>query len=73
VVAGGQSQIREVKSGGSYPSHSDMRLHLGLGQAAMADLVEIRWPSGLVERFEGIKADRFLRAKEGEGLILIED
>ncbi|MBI1928873.1 CRTAC1 family protein, partial [Candidatus Poribacteria bacterium] len=69
VVTGGKSQIREVKSGGSYPSHSDMRLHFGLGQAAVADLVEIRWPSGLVERFEGVKADQFLRAKEGEGTI----
>jgi hypothetical protein len=68
VVANGMSQIREVKSGGSYPSHSDMRLHFGLGQAVLADLVEIRWPSGLVERFEGVKANQFLIAKEGEGL-----
>ncbi|HIE28662.1 TPA: CRTAC1 family protein [Candidatus Poribacteria bacterium] len=68
VVADGKSQIREVKSGGSYPSHSDMRLHFGLGKATVADLVEIRWPSGLVERFEGVKANRFLKAKEGEKL-----
>jgi hypothetical protein len=45
-----------------------MRLHFGLGQAVLADLVEIRWPSGLVERFEGVKANQFLIAKEGEGL-----
>ena len=69
VVASGKSQIREVKSGGSYPSHSDMRLHFGLGGAVAADLVEIRWPGGLVERFEDVDANRFLRAKEGEGLI----
>jgi hypothetical protein len=68
VVADGKSQIREVKSGGSYPSHSDMRLHFGLGKATLADLVEIHWPSGLVNRFEGVKANRFLRAKEGEKL-----
>ncbi|MBM3238040.1 CRTAC1 family protein [Candidatus Poribacteria bacterium] len=68
VVADGKSQIREVKSGGSYPSHSDMRLHFGLGEATSADLVEIRWPSGLVERFEGVKANQFLKAKENEGL-----
>jgi len=68
VVAGGKSQIREVKSGGSYPSHSDMRLHFGLGKSEVADLVEIRWPSGLVERFEGVKANQFLMAKEREGL-----
>ena len=62
------SQIREVKSGGSYPSHSDMRLHFGLGQAALVDRVEILWPSGLVERFEGIKTNQFLRATERKGL-----
>ena len=68
VVANGMSQIREVKSGGSYPSHSDMRLHFGIGQAVLADLVEIRWPSGLVECFEKVKANQFLRATEEEGL-----
>lgn len=68
VVAGGKSQIREVKSGGSYPSHSDMRLHFGLGQSTAAELVEIRWPSGLVERFKNVEGNRFLMATEGEGL-----
>jgi len=68
VVANGKSQIREVKSGGSYPSHSDMRIHFGLGKVAQVDLVEIRWPNGLVERFKGVKTNQFLRAKEGEGL-----
>jgi len=46
-----------------------MRIHFGLAQAAQADLVEMRWPSGLVERFKGVKANQFLRAKEGQGLI----
>ena len=67
VAAGGISQIREVKSGSSYLCQSDMRLHFGLGEASEADLVEIRWPSGLVERFEGVKANQFLKAIEGEG------
>jgi hypothetical protein len=68
VVAGGKSQIREVKSGGSYPSHSDVRLHFGLGQSVVAEFVEIRWPSGLVERFKNVKGNRFLMATEGTGL-----
>ena len=67
VIAGGISQIREVKSGSSYLCQSDMRLHFGLGEASQADLVEIRWPSGLVERFEGVKANQILKAKEGDG------
>ena len=68
VVVSGHSQIREVKSGGSYPSHSDVRLHFGLGQSTVVDLVEIRWPSGLTERFKGINADQFFRVEEGKGL-----
>jgi enediyne biosynthesis protein E4 len=65
VVTGGIVQIREVKSGSSYLCQSDMRLHFGLGKASVAELVEIRWHSGLVERFEGIAANRFLRVREG--------
>jgi len=68
ITAGGISQIREVKSGGSYLCQSDMRVYFGLGEAEKADLVEIRWPSGLVECFKEVKANQFLRAKEGEGL-----
>ncbi len=72
VMTGGISQMREVKSGGSYPSHSDMRLHFGLGKVTVADLVEIRWQSGLVERFENVESNRFLRATEGQGLTVVE-
>ena len=68
VVTSEHSQIREVKSGGSYPSHSDMRLHFGLGHSTVVDLVEIRWPSGLIEHFKGVNADQFLRVIEGKGL-----
>ena len=67
VSAGGSIQMREVKSGGSYPSHSDMRLHFGLGESAVAERVEIRWPSGLVEHYEDVETDQFLIATEGKG------
>src|SRR5579883_2288074 len=46
--AGGHTQMQEVRSGGSYLSQSDMRLHFGLGDAKECAL-EIRWPGGLVE------------------------
>ena len=69
VSAGGSKYMREVKSGGSYPSHSDMRLHFGLGESAVvAERVEIRWPSGLIEHYEDVETDQFLIATEGEGL-----
>ena len=47
LTAGGLTQIGEVRSGGSYLSQSDLRLHFGLGSARRIDRVEIRWPSGV--------------------------
>ena len=47
-------------------SHTDFRLHFGIGSAVEVDSLLIRWPSGLVERFESVQADRFLTVREGE-------
>lgn len=55
VTAGGRSQVDSVRSGGSYLSQSDLRLHFGLGQAESAD-VAVRWPSGLRQRLTGLAA-----------------
>jgi hypothetical protein len=68
VVAGGRRQIAEVRAGGSYVSHNDIRLHFGLGDEDAVDEVEIRWPSGLVERVHGLAANRFYQAREGSGI-----
>ena len=46
VTANGRTQIDEVRSGGSYLSQNDLRLHFGLGNATAIDLIEIHWPSG---------------------------
>jgi hypothetical protein len=51
VKAGGTIQTAEVRSGCCYMSQSDLRLHFGLGVASRVDLLEVRWPSGAVERF----------------------
>ncbi len=58
-------QIDEVRSGGSYYSQSDLRLHFGLDQAATVDLVEIRWPSGQVDSHKGLEANRLYTFEEG--------
>ena len=51
--------------GGSYQSASDPRLHFGLGAATEVDRVEVRWPSGQVDRFFGLLADAAYRLREG--------
>ena len=69
VVAGGRRQLDEVRSGGSYLSQNDLRVHFGLGQAARIEGLEIRWPSGVIDKLEDPPADRFLTVQEGNGLI----
>ena len=69
VVAGSLSQIDEVRSGGSYLSQNDLRLHFGLGPADKVDRVEVRWPSGSTQTLQNLASDRFYIVKEGEGIV----
>ena len=62
-------QIDEVRSGGGYFSQNDLRLHFGIGKAESIELLEIRWPSGLVETLKDIKPNQVIFVKEGEGII----
>ncbi|MDR3718008.1 MAG: CRTAC1 family protein [Bryobacteraceae bacterium] len=64
VTAGGITQSDEVRSGGSYLSQSDLRLHFGLGDAKKIDRVEIDWPSGLKEQRRDLDVNRVLVLKE---------
>ena len=67
VSDGGRKLIKEVRSGGTYASQSDLRLHFGLGTAKKTDL-EVRWPDGSVEKFAGVAANQFLTIREGMGI-----
>src|SRR5580692_2568093 len=67
MKAGSRLFVDEVRSGSSYDSNSDMRVHFGLGSATKLDSVEIRWPSGLVEKFDDLAVDAFHTLKEGSG------
>ena len=69
VQVGDHQQTQEVRSGGGYISQSDFRLHFGLGAANKADLIEIRWPSGLVEHLENLPANRIVNIREGIGVM----
>ena len=66
VTTGSRTQLRDVKAGSSYLSQSDLRAHFGLGAATRADRVEVRWPSGRVDGFRDLAADRGYRLREGD-------
>jgi hypothetical protein len=69
VRVGDHQQVQEVRSGGGYISQSDFRLHFGLGKATKADTVEVRWPNGLVQRFENVAGNRLVKIRESIGIM----
>ena len=69
VKAGGLSLLKEVRSGASYLSQSDSRVHFGLGKQTEIDTLEIYWQSGHTERFSNVKSNQILRIKEGHGIV----
>ncbi len=69
VTCGGRRQIADVMSGSSYYSQNDLRLHFGLGQAAVADRVELAWPSGAKDALEKLAANHLYVIHEGKGVV----
>ena len=68
VTTGKLRQMDEVRSGGSYLSQSDLRLHFGLGRSARIDKVEVLWPNGGRQVFENVAGDRFYHLTQGGAL-----
>jgi hypothetical protein len=64
LSASGLTQYFTINTAVGYLSASDKRLIVGLGSDPTAKLVEIRWPSGTIQRFENVKAGQFLRVTE---------
>ena len=67
VTTGKRTQTDEVRSGGSYLSQSDLRLHFGLGAAKKVDLIEVRWPSGLMQILADAAVNRVTPIQELSG------
>ncbi|HEV7217330.1 MAG: CRTAC1 family protein [Terriglobales bacterium] len=67
LQAGGRMRVDEVRSGSSYSSNSDMRVHFGLGATDKIDFVQVRWPSGRLERLVSLTVDAIHVLKEGTG------
>jgi hypothetical protein len=68
LTANGQTQIDEVRSGGSYISQNDFRLHFGLGKENLANL-SIRWLDGKTESFSKVAAGQIVTIEEGKGIV----
>jgi enediyne biosynthesis protein E4 len=62
-------QMDEVRSGGSYISQNDLRVHFGIGKAEKVELLEIRWPSGAVDTLKDVKPNQLIVVKEGAGIV----
>ncbi len=69
LTSGKRVQVDEVRSGGSYISQNDLRIHFGLGEATQADALQIRWPSGETETLQNLPAGHLITIEEGKGVI----
>jgi hypothetical protein len=63
------TQIDEVRSGGSYYSQNDLRIHFGLGKNQRVQSLEISWPGGKVDTLRNLAANQLVVVKEGKGII----
>jgi enediyne biosynthesis protein E4 len=66
--AGGIKRTRLKTSGGSYLASHDPRELLGIGSASKVDILEIRWPSGTVQRITDLPVNKYVKIVEREGL-----
>jgi hypothetical protein len=64
LTAGGRSQVREVASGTSFLSQHSLVAHFGLGPLERAESLEVRWPSGAVQRLTDLAANRLITVTE---------
>jgi len=67
MKAGSRIFVNEVRSGSSYDSNNDIRLHFGLRAATQVDSLQVRWPNGLEEKFDRATVDSIILLKEGSG------
>jgi hypothetical protein len=68
VTYGGHRQAQEVLAQSSFLSVNDKRLHFGLGKNDKVD-VEVRWPSGLRQQFDGVAVNQFVTIDEVRGIV----
>lgn len=65
IACDGQTQIKEVQSGASYASDNDRKLLFGLGEKKKVDLIEIKWPNGVVQILKDVGVNQMITVIEG--------
>ena len=66
---GGRRLMDEVRSGGSFCSQNDLRIHFGVGARTRVERLEVAWPSGAADTVAGIDADQLIVVREGAGVV----
>jgi hypothetical protein len=69
VLADGRRQVTQKIGGGSFQSAGDPRLRFGLGSARRVETIEVRWPSGRVDRHRDLAADSAYLLREGDSAV----
>jgi hypothetical protein len=69
LSSGGVKQTLMLHSGSGYLSSNELVLTFGLGKAKQADTVELRWPSGQVDRLANVAAGQTITVREGSGVV----
>jgi hypothetical protein len=60
----GQQQLQQVSGGSGFCAQNQRRLHFGLGKVSAIEKVEIRWPSGRIQKMAGLKSDQLYNVQE---------
>jgi hypothetical protein len=68
LTSGGDTQTQMLRSGSSYLSSSELVLTFGLAQRDQADSVEIRWPSGQIDKLTAVPVGQTITVTEGKGV-----
>jgi len=68
LTTGGETQTQMLRSGSSYLSASELVLTFGLAHNEKADTIEIRWPSGQIDRLSNAPAGRTITVTEASGM-----
>jgi hypothetical protein len=68
VEVGGVSQIRFQRGGMNRITQNHQRIHFGLGDNKVVDRLTIKWPSGKIQDFKNVDADRILTINERDGI-----